>query len=139
TWTSVMGGRLRTVVARAPALGTRHGQPGWRQHRHLLKQVKKIVRDIDRAARAKRKGADHLKPGYQRLLDLAEGLMERARQLLQALAFRVEAAPDDGRGARACGSAPAFRLYRPWTQAGACSAAGRGPSGRRARGEGHCP
>ena len=34
-------------------------------------------------ARAKRKGADRLKPGYTGLLELAEDLMERARQLLR--------------------------------------------------------
>src|SRR5215469_4946476 len=50
-----------------------------------------IVRDIGRAARAKRKGADRLKPGYSRLLDVAEDLLERARQLLRSLTFRVEA------------------------------------------------
>ena len=90
TESSLIGDGLRKVVTLAAALAALHGQPGWRQHRHLLKNVKKIVRDINRAARAKRKGADRLKPGYSRLLDLAKGLLERARQLLQALTFRVE-------------------------------------------------
>jgi len=94
----LIGDGLRKVVTLAAALAAWHGQPGWRQHRHLLKNVKKIVRDIDRAARAKRKGADRLKPGYSRLLDLAEDLLERARQLLGAVAFRVEAAVRDGLG-----------------------------------------
>src|SRR5262249_35956706 len=116
TESSLIGDGLRKVVTLAAALATRHGQPGWRQHRHLLKQVKKIVRDIDRAARAKRKGADRLKPGYQRLLDLAEGLMERACQLLQALAFRVEAATDDGLGAGAGGQEPALLHYLRLTE-----------------------
>ena len=87
TESSLIGDGLRKVVTLAAALAALHGQPGWRQHRHLLKNVKKIVRDIGRAARAKRKGADRLQPGYSRLLDLAEDLLERARQLLQALAF----------------------------------------------------
>jgi transposase, IS5 family len=98
TESSLIGDGLRKVVTLAAALAALHGQPGWRQHRHLLKNVKKIVRDIGRAARAKRKGADRLKPGYSRLLDLAEDLLERARQLLQALAFRVEASFSDGLG-----------------------------------------
>lgn len=92
TESSLIGDGLRKVVTLAAALAALHGQPGWRQHRYLLKNVKKIVRDINRAARAKRKGADRLKPGYSRLLDLAKGLLERARQLLQALTFRVEVA-----------------------------------------------
>ncbi len=41
-----------------------------------------------RTSRAKSKGADHLKPGYQRLLTLAEDLLQRARQLLVTLHFR---------------------------------------------------
>ena len=77
----------------------RHGQPGWRQHAHLLKNVKELDRAIGRVARAKRQGADRLKPGYQRLLDLAEELVERARQLLRALAFRVDAEALAGLGA----------------------------------------
>lgn len=92
TESSLIGDGLRKVVTLAAALAALHGQPGWRQHRYLLKNVKKIVRDINRAARAKRKGADRLKPGYSRLLDLAKGLLERTRQLLQALTFRVEVA-----------------------------------------------
>jgi hypothetical protein len=98
TESSLIGDGLRKVVTLAAALAALHGQPGWRQHRHLLKNVTKIVRDISRAARAKRKGADRLKPGYSRLLDLAEDLLERARQLLQALAFRVEASVSAGLG-----------------------------------------
>ncbi|MGH7169138.1 MAG: ISNCY-like element ISPlma1 family transposase, partial [Gemmataceae bacterium] len=74
TESSLIGDGLGKVVTLAAALAAWHGQPGWRQHRHVLKNVKKIVRDIDRAARAKRKGADRLKPGYQRLLGLAADL-----------------------------------------------------------------
>ena len=90
TESSLIGDGLRKVVTLAAALAALHGQPGWRQHRHMLKNVQKIVRDISRAACAKRKGADRLRPGYSRLLDLAKGLLERGRRLLQALAFRVE-------------------------------------------------
>ena len=90
TESNLIGDGLRKVVTVAAALAALHGQPGWRQHRQLLKNVKKLVRAISRAACAKRKGADRLKPGYSRLLDLAKDLLERARRLLQALAFRVE-------------------------------------------------
>jgi len=99
TESSLIGDGLRKVVTLAAALAALHGQPGWRQHEHLLKTVKEIVREIGRAARAKGQGADRLKPGYKKLLDLAEDLLERARQLLQALTFRVAAEASDPLGA----------------------------------------
>jgi transposase, IS5 family len=80
---------LRKVGTLAAALAETHGLPGWRQHQHLVQKVKAIVRQIGRAARAKGQGADRLKPGYQRLLALAEDLLQRARQLLVALNFRA--------------------------------------------------
>ena len=98
TESNLIGDGLRKVVTLAAALAALHGQPGWRQHRHVLKNVKKIVRDIDRAARAKRKGAARLQPGYTRLLELAADLLERARQLLQAVVFGVEAPASEGLG-----------------------------------------
>ncbi len=72
----------------AAELAAAHGLPGWRQHEHQLDKVKAIVREIRRTSRAKSKGADRLKPGYQRLLTLAEDLLQRARQLLVTLHFR---------------------------------------------------
>jgi hypothetical protein len=80
---------LGKVVTQAAALAAAHGLPGWRQHEHLLGSVKKIVHEIACAARAKGQGADRLKPGYQRLLTLAEDLLERARVLLRTLRFRA--------------------------------------------------
>ncbi len=90
TESSLIGDGLRKVVTLAAALAEQHQQPGWRQHQHVLKNVKDIVRAIGRSARAKSQGADRLKPGYQRLLSLAEDLLERGRHLLQTLAFAVE-------------------------------------------------
>jgi IS5 family transposase len=70
-------------------LAEEHSLPGWRQHQHLLTNVKDLVRRIGRAARAKKLGADRFKPGYEKLLTLAEDLLKRARQLLQARAFQI--------------------------------------------------
>jgi transposase, IS5 family len=81
---------LGKVLTLAAALAQKHGLPGWRQHEHLLNNVHEIVRDISRASRAKSKGADRLKPGYKRLLTLAEDLLQRARDLLGTLRFRAE-------------------------------------------------
>src|SRR5262249_7872646 len=102
TESSLIRDGLGKVVTLAATLAAQHGQPGWRQHAHLLKNVKKLDRAIGRLARAKRKGAGRLKPGYKKLLALAEGLLERARRLLQALAFGVAvevlAGPEGGVG-----------------------------------------
>lgn len=90
TESSLIRDGLRKVVTLAAELAAEHGQPGWRQHEHLLSKVKKIVRAIGRAARAKNQGAERVKAGYEKLLGLAEDLRERAQQLLQAVAFRVD-------------------------------------------------
>jgi transposase, IS5 family len=56
------------------------------------------VREISRTSRAKSKGADRLKPGYQRLLAMAEDLLQRARQLLATLNFRTKGSGIDWLG-----------------------------------------
>jgi hypothetical protein len=94
TESSLIGDGLRKVVTLAAELAHAHGQPGWRQNEHVLKNVKDIVREIGRTSRAKGQGADRLKPGYQKLLGLAEDLLQRARQLLTAVAFQVEPQED---------------------------------------------
>jgi len=89
TESSLIGDGLRKVITLAAKMADQHDLPGWRQHLHLLKNVKQLVREIGRASRAKRRGADRLKPGYKQLLALAEEQMQRARQLLQTLTFRL--------------------------------------------------
>jgi IS5 family transposase len=89
TESSLIGDGLRKVVTLAAALAKKHGLGGWRQHQHLLKNVKDLVRAIGRLSRAKGQGGDRLKPGYQKLLALAEDLLGRARQLLNDLLFQV--------------------------------------------------
>jgi hypothetical protein len=49
TESSLIRDGLRKVVTLAAALAVRHGQPGWRQHEHLLKKVKELDRAIGRA------------------------------------------------------------------------------------------
>jgi transposase, IS5 family len=82
TESSLIGDGLRKVVTLAAKLSKEQGGTEWRQHGHVLKNVKEIVRQIAQAARAKGLGAERLKPGYTKLLDVAEKLMERARKLL---------------------------------------------------------
>ena len=89
TESSLIGDGLQKVVGLAAELATENGVAGWRQHEHLLKKARRLVREIGRAARAKGRGADRLKPGYKELLELSEDVLARACLLLQALAFSV--------------------------------------------------
>jgi hypothetical protein len=92
TESSLIGDGLRKIVPLAAELAAEDGMGGWRQHGHLLTKVRKLVRAIGRASRAKGRGAERLKPGYQKLLELAKDLLTRARQLLRALGLPVAAA-----------------------------------------------
>jgi transposase, IS5 family len=103
TESSLIQDGLRKVATLAADLATASGQAGWRQHEYLLRNVKKIVRQISRVSRAKSQGADRLKPGYEKLLALAKDLLQRARQLLATLAFRTEGAGIDWLGAGLAG------------------------------------
>jgi transposase, IS5 family len=115
TESSLIRDGLRKVVTLAAAMAEEHAQPGWRQHEHLLKNIQDIVRVIDRASRAKGQGADRLKPGYKKLLALADDILERARQLLQTLTFGVEARSNAGLAA-ALGGQQALVQYLQLTQ-----------------------
>lgn len=99
TESSLIGDGLRKVIGLATELAEKHGLVGWRQHEHLLKNVKHLVRRINQASRAKKLGADRFKPGYQKLLALAEDLLKRARQLLRALAIQFDVTSTDMLGA----------------------------------------
>lgn len=90
TESNLIGDGLRKVVTLAAQLAKEHGLAGWRQHEHVLKNVKGLVRHIGRVSRAKGQGADRLKPWYAKLLALAEDVLERARQLLKDLTFRID-------------------------------------------------
>ena len=91
TESSVIGDGLRKIVKVAAELAKENGISGWRQHEHLLKNVRQQVREIGRASRAKGQGSERLKLGYKKLLELAKGLLTRAQDLLRALALAVDA------------------------------------------------
>jgi transposase, IS5 family len=92
TESSLIGDGLRKVVRLAAELAAENGWAGWRQHEHLLRKVRQLVHEIGRASRAKGRGADRLKPGYKKLLELSKDVLARACLLLQALAFAVDRA-----------------------------------------------
>lgn len=92
TESSVIGDGLRKIAKLAAELAAAKNLPGWRQAKHLLKKVRGVVRAIGRASRAKSQGKDRLKPGYKKLLVLAEDLLKRARRLLKELRFKPDLA-----------------------------------------------
>lgn len=71
TESTVIGDGLRKIVNLAAELATAKDRAGWRQAKHLLKKVRRLVREIGQASRAKGQGAERLKPGYKKLLVLA--------------------------------------------------------------------
>jgi transposase, IS5 family len=104
TESSLIRDGLRKVVTLAVRLAQAHELPGWRQHQHWLHKLKKLVREIDRASRAKNQaGQTRVRAGYQALLLLAAALLLRGRQLaetIQAPANRNVLDPDDGGGVK---------------------------------------
>ena len=92
TESSVIGDGVRKILNLATELAKENDVDGWRQAKHLLKKVRGLVRAIGRASRAKGQGTDRLQPGYQKLLALAEDLLQRARQLLKHLRFKPDLA-----------------------------------------------
>jgi IS5 family transposase len=86
TESSLIGDGLRKVVTLAARLAAAQGLPGWRQHQHWLKKVKKQVWAVSRASRVKTQaGQARLRAGYQELIQQAEALLQRGRQLAALL------------------------------------------------------
>jgi transposase, IS5 family len=83
TDSSLIGDGLRTIVATARRLAGLLGHGGWRQHRHLLRCLKKQLRTINRIASSKgRDSRERLRDAYRVLLDAADRILARAVELL---------------------------------------------------------
>jgi IS5 family transposase len=89
TESSLIGDGLRKIISLAAELAEENGVAGWRQHEHWLKNVRRVVHEIGRTARAKSQGADRLKPGYKKLLKLSKHVLARACLLLRTLLFAI--------------------------------------------------
>lgn len=84
TESSLIRDGLRKVLECAATLSALLGLDGWRQHKHLYRKVKRLVREIERVAA--RKGAGYqqrIQSAYQELLALAQTLLARADELQQ--------------------------------------------------------
>ena len=76
---------IRKILELCVLIDTVLNVGGWRQADHLLKQIKKLARNIDRIASRKGSGyQERLKREYTRLLERSGKIMERAKRLLLA-------------------------------------------------------
>ena len=84
TEANVLADGLRKVVMLAALLVEALGLEGWRQKKHLLRRIKKYLRQINRECKSKRAGiVERRRRAYQPYLKLARKLLRRARELVR--------------------------------------------------------
>jgi hypothetical protein len=77
---------LRKVLGIAAMLAGLFGLIGWRQHKHLHRKARRLVRKIERIAARKPDGyQERMKRAYRELLDLAEMVLTRAETLRETV------------------------------------------------------
>jgi transposase, IS5 family len=77
---------LRKVLGLATMLAGLFGLIGWRQHKHLYRKARRLVRKIERIAARKGNGyQEQLKQPYRELLEVAEMLLTRAETLRETV------------------------------------------------------
>ena len=123
TDSSLIADGLRKVLGLAATLAGMFGLIGWRQHKHLFRKARKLVRKIDRIAARKGNGyQERLKQPYRELLEVADLLLTRAettpRNGAEIRHRRRRGGPGVGQGPGNLSPADAARL-RPGAAAGA--------------------
>ena len=114
TDSSLIADGLRKVLGLAVMLAGLFGLIGWRQHKHLYRKARKLVRKIERIAARKGNGyQERMKQPYRELLEVAEMLLTRADTLRETV--------------RKYGTAAARRPWR-WTRSWRPFSSGRGRS-----------
>jgi len=94
TDSGLIGDGLRTIVATARRLAGLLEVGGWRQHRHLLRAVKKHLRAINRIAAGKgRDFRKRLQDAYRALLDASDRVIARATELLDPALIPIGPGP----------------------------------------------
>ncbi len=79
---TLIGDGMRKIIPLCVDLAKETEQDGWRQSKHLLKRVKQHVRTIAQISASKSpKVKAGLAPAYERLLDFASSILDRARTL----------------------------------------------------------
>jgi transposase, IS5 family len=83
TDSGLIGDGVRIILRTSRRLASLLGQAGWRQHSHLRQVVKTHLRTISRIAAGKgRDFRKRLQAAYRDLLDVADRIIARARELL---------------------------------------------------------
>jgi transposase, IS5 family len=85
TDSSLIADGLRKVLGLAAALAALFGLAGWRQHQHLYRKARRLVRAIERLAARKGSGCETLKQPYRELLELAETVLTRSETLRETV------------------------------------------------------
>jgi hypothetical protein len=86
TDSSLIADGLRKVLGTAVRLAGLFGLIGWRQHKHLYRKAKRLVRKIERIAARKGNGyQERLKQPYRELLEVVEMLLTRADTLRETV------------------------------------------------------
>jgi len=79
---NVLADGLRKVLQVGFTLAALLGIAGWRQHGHLQKRVRQLLRNIKQACKSKKAGAaERRQQAYQPLFRLARRVLRRAQQL----------------------------------------------------------
>lgn len=77
---------LRKVLGFAATLAGLYGLIGWRQHKHLYRKARRLVRSIERIAARKGNGyQERMKKPYRELLEVAGMLLSRADTLRETV------------------------------------------------------
>jgi transposase, IS5 family len=94
TDSALIGDGLRVLIRTSRRLAALLGQPGWRQHKHLRRVVKKHLRTINRIAAGK--GPNYrkrLQMAYQGLLNEADRIIARASEWLDPALISIAVNP----------------------------------------------
>jgi len=84
TESSLIGDGMRKIIPLCVDLAAEIEEPGWRQSKHLLKRIKEHVRTVAQISGSKSpKVQERLPSAYQRLLDRAALILDRAKTLQQ--------------------------------------------------------
>lgn len=141
TESSLLLDGIGKIISMSVELAEEYDINGWRQHGHLLKKAKQLVRNIHRiAAKKGPKYQSRMKPLYQELLQKTQLVTQRARELcvligqpspspldlfgantLQAFIVRTERVADTARrrvinGESVPNSDKLFSIFEPHTQ-----------------------
>ena len=86
TDSSLIADGLRKVLGLAVMLAGLFGLIGWRQHKHLYRKARKLVRTIERIAARKGSGyQERMKQPYRELLEVADQVLTRAETLRETV------------------------------------------------------